>query len=117
MQTVLIDQALSHYVDSEWVKYPLALWNHNLLQVNGSFLEDVNESKGVNHFSSLVDNCYALPSKSRKANRESRCYQQNQCSERKFNSYLCCISLSMGSLVIYTLPSNMTISNFDALYQ
>ena len=104
VQSVLIDQGFAHYIDGEWVKYPVALSNHILLQINGSFLEDVSESQGVNHFSSLVDNCYTLPSKIKKANRESRCYQQNQCSESTLNSYSSCISFTMDSLVNYNLP-------------
>ena len=83
VQSVFIDQGFAHHIDGEWVKFPVAFLNCNLLQFNGSFLDDVNVSKGVNHFSSMDDNCFRLPSKVRKANGELRFYQQNHCSELK----------------------------------
>ena len=81
VQSVFNDQGFAHYFDGEWVKYPVDLTNHNLLQVNISFFEDVSEPHGVHHFSSMGNICHTLLSKVKKGNRDSKCYQQNQCSE------------------------------------
>ena len=81
VQTELIDQGFGHYLIGEWVKFPIAICNHNLFEVNGSFLNDVDNASSYKEFSDIVDNYYSLLSKVIRHNSESRNYQKHSCTE------------------------------------
>ena len=42
--TELINQGFGHYLIGEWVKFSFAICDHNLFEVNGSFLNDVDNA-------------------------------------------------------------------------
>ena len=96
VQTALIKQSFGHYFIGEWVRFPNAIFHHNLFEVNGSFLNDVDNASSYQEFSDFVDNYYSLPSKIIRNNRETRIYKKNFCSESKLNLYSSCMSFFNG---------------------
>ena len=104
----------SSYLKEELFCYPVAITNHNLLNVNKSFLNEVFNIDNFAEFLATTDLYFFLPSRiprSDFSNSESRINSVNQSSDNRFNrSYN--VSLSLQNLVTFEVPSNISFFVF-----
>ena len=109
----------SSYLKEEFFCYPVAITNHNLFNVNKSFLNEVFNIDNFAEFLATTDLYFSLPSSipgSDFSNRESRTNSINQSSDNRFNDS-CNVSVSLQNLVTFEVPPNIGVSSFDAIVQ
>ena len=111
------NQGFIYIINNSWMKVPVAITNHNLFEIDNSFLDDDENISNSNQFREIVDNYYTLPSTVTNNCRESRIYQTHSCPDSDLNEFSFSASFSLLNLCTFSIPESLTFTNFDAFFR
>ena len=104
-------------VEKDWVKTPIAISYHHLLELNPEFVSLLNNVNSESDFLTKIIQPFNLPSEKFNGGREYRLYSNLKSLEESLRRGLWCHSMTMKDLVKYKVPSCLKGTKCDAIIQ
>ena len=113
----LISTGYLKFVENDWVKTPIAISNHHLLELNPEFVFLLNNVNSESDFLTKIIKQFNFPSEIINGGQEYRLYSKLKSPEESLRRGLWCHSMNMQDLVKYKVPSCLKETKCDAINQ